>query len=301
MSKTPEALYVRISKMKKSDTAVGIVAIIVILAIAYGGYSLTSKLNSTKKELASVREELTSTTETLNQTAMEKSLISEQFESEKSRNDDLESRVADAESVLGIIVKKQNTDPELLQKYSKVYFLNENYRPEKMDKIATKWVVADHKDEYIHEKVYPFLKDMLEDAAGDDIDLRIISAFRSFEEQSILKSEYTTVYGSGANQFSADQGYSEHQLGTTIDISTVELGNNFTNIEQTPAFKWLQDNAYKYGFILSYPQDNTYYQYEPWHWRFVGKDLARYLYKNKKNFYNLDQRDIDEYIVELFD
>ena len=142
---------------------------------------------------------------------------------------------------------------------------------------------------------------MLKDASRDDIDLRIISAFRSFDEQSILKGQYTTIYGSGANTFSADQGYSEHQLGTTVDLSTSQLGNAFTSIDQTEAFKWLEDNAHKYGFILSYPQNNQYYQYEPWHWRFVGRDLARDLNRKNESFYDLDQREIDEYIVEFFD
>jgi hypothetical protein len=52
---------------------------------------------------------------------------------------------------------------------------------------------------------------------------------------------------------------------------------------------------------MSYPKGNEYYVYEPWHWRFVGKDLARYLHKRNKHFYDLEQRKIDEYIPTLFD
>ena len=108
-------------------------------------------------------------------------------------------------------------------------------------------------------------------------------------------------YGSGANSFSADQGYSEHQLGTAIDFTTLELGSDFSSFEKTDAYKWLLDNAYEYGFILSYPKDNTYYQFEPWHWRFVGKSLANTLHQENKNFYDVDQRTIDSYLISIFD
>ncbi len=52
---------------------------------------------------------------------------------------------------------------------------------------------------------------------------------------------------------------------------------------------------------MSYPKSNIYYQYEPWHWRFVGEDLAEDLHDDKKNFYELDQREIDKYLIKIFD
>ena len=69
----------------------------------------------------------------------------------------------------------------------------------------------------------------------------------------------------------------------------------------TPAYQWMTDNAHKYGFVLSYPKDNSYYVYEPWHWRFVGVKLATDLHNQGKNFYDLDQRVIDTYLVNIFD
>jgi zinc D-Ala-D-Ala carboxypeptidase len=63
----------------------------------------------------------------------------------------------------------------------------------------------------------------------------------------------------------------------------------------------MKDNAYKYGFTLSYPESNTYYTFEPWHWRFVGEDLARDLRSDKAYFYDWDQRKIDGYLVNIFD
>ncbi len=108
-------------------------------------------------------------------------------------------------------------------------------------------------------------------------------------------------YGAGANTFSADQGYSEHQLGTTVDFSSDEIGGGLTDFQNTKAFAWLEENAHRYGFTLSYPEANEYYIYEPWHWRFVGQELADDLYDDGKHFYDYDQRTIDEYLISIFD
>src|SRR3990167_1970818 len=113
---------------------------------------------------------------------------------------------------------------------------------------------------------------------------------------------YTVVYGAGtANSFSADQGYSEHQIGTTLDFITTRLSGQLTGFDKTEGYQWLLNNAHNFGFILSYPKNNTYYVYEPWHWRFVGVKLATYLYDNKLNFYDMDQREIDTYLANTFD
>lgn len=275
-----------------------------VLAVVVAGYAFFRNyqtIQSLENRVATTTTSLSETQGVLAEKEQENTLLYEQLESERSRNDDLEERVEEAEEALGIIVKRQTIDEELLQKYSKVYFLNENYQPEDLDRIKDKWVLEGRGDEYIHGGVEPFLEDLLEEAEDDDIDLRIISAFRSFDEQAELKGAFTVQYGSGANAFSADQGFSEHQLGTTVDLTTVELGDNFTAIEQTEAFEWLQDNAYKYGFVMSYPPDNAFYIYEPWHWRFVGKELARDLHRDDEFLYDLDQRDIDQYLVEMFD
>jgi zinc D-Ala-D-Ala carboxypeptidase len=149
--------------------------------------------------------------------------------------------------------------------------------------------------------VYPFLIEMLTDAKDDGINLLVVSAYRSFDKQKDLKSAYAVQYGTGANTFSADQGYSEHQLGTTIDFTTDAMGGALTGFEKTEAYAWLQKYAHKYGFTLSYPEANDYYIFEPWHWRFVGEDLARDLHNDGKYFYDLDQREISEYLISLFD
>lgn len=197
--------------------------------------------------------------------------------------------------------KYVNTDKEILKKYSKVYFLNENYSPLELSLLDSKYVYPKTKKIYLHSKVIPFLTAMLNTAYSEGINLKVISGYRSFEKQMRLKSKYTMVFGSGANKFVADQGYSEHQLGTTVDFTTEELGNNFDNFSKTKAYEWLLNNAYKFGFILSYPPGNKYYIFEPWHWRFVGIKLATKLHKEKKYFYDLDQREIDQYLITVFD
>jgi len=199
------------------------------------------------------------------------------------------------------IVKLRNLDEELLQKYSKVYFLNENYVPKTVLAIDSQYLYNPDNDEYIHGNVLPFLYALLEAAKKDSINLTVKSAFRSFYEQANIKTNYKMAFGSGANKFVADQGYSEHQLGTTVDFGTNEFNGNSSFFHKTKAYQWLLNNAYKYGFILSYPKENTYYIFEPWHWRFVGIRLAAKLHEEGKYFYELDQRAIDDYLISIFD
>jgi len=225
----------------------------------------------------------------------------EKYIEEKNRMDSFASQIGDIQGTVGILERLSQTDPELLKKYSKVYFLNENYVPETFVKIPSKYTYDPAEDYLIYAKIWLFLRDLLIATENAGIDIQIISAYRSFGTQSGLKSSYTMIYGSGANEFSADQGYSEHQLGTAVDFTTSEIGVTFLNFEKTPAYQWLLGNAYKYGFILSYPEGNQYYQFEPWHWRFVGRALAEKLHQEGKNFYDLDQREIDQYLISFFD
>ena len=195
-----------------------------------------------------------------------------------------------------------NTDEELLQKYSKVYFLNEHYVPGRLTETEKAYLYSERKPQFIHLLVWPHLKDLIDAAKRDSVTIYIKSAYRSFNDQEALKSSYTVTYGAGAaNQFSADQGYSEHQLGTTVDLITTGLGGKLAGFESTLPYLWLLNNAYKYGFILSYPNNNQYYIFEPWHWRYVGVELATFLREQNKNFYDLDQREIDKYLVNIFD
>jgi len=212
-----------------------------------------------------------------------------------------QGQISDIGTTVGTLKKLSETDKELLKKYSKVYFLNENYIPLKLTEIDKTFLFEKDKVLRIHTDVWPYLEKMLGDAKTDSMDILIASAFRSFGEQASLKSGYAFVYGAGsANQFSANQGYSEHQLGTTVDFTTEKNGANFSAFKTSETYDWLLENAYKYGFVLSYPENNTYYKFEPWHWRFVGTSLAKTLRNENQNFYDLDQRKIDSYLINIF-
>lgn len=237
----------------------------------------------------------------LSLTADELDDIESDYRKEKNKNDDFEDQIKKISGTVGVLDKLSKTDKELLQKYSKVYFLNEHYIPEKIVPIEKKYLYNEAASKSIHGKVEPYLNEMIDAALDDGIKIWVVSSYRSFNEQASLKGAYTKTYGTGANAFSADQGYSEHQLGTTLDFTTEGLGGSINGFDGTPAYEWMQKNAHKYGFTLSYPKGNAFYVYEPWHWRFVGEDLASDLKKDNAYFYDWDQRKIDEYLISIFD
>ena len=279
-----------------------VVALGVLSYFYYESYKArTEAARQYANEKASLEAGITELEQELRVSSQNNDALARELQAEKAKTGEFEETLEDLRGSVSTLEKLQYTDPELLNKYSKVYFLNENYVPTDTARIPSEYSVPEGRTHEMHARVLPYLVDLLEEAEEDGIDLRIASAYRSFGTQAALKTNYTVTYGSGANTFSADQGYSEHQLGTTVDFSTETLGTNFTSIESTEAFEWLSDNAHKYGFVLSYPKGNTYYQYEPWHWRFVGEKLARDLHRQDKNLYDLDQRTIDEYLVYLFD
>jgi D-alanyl-D-alanine carboxypeptidase len=271
------------------------------VVISYYYYKLNEYSVNLELELAGIKSNLEKTIKELHDTVVEKNKLAQQLVEEKNRMDFLSSKVAELSGAVELIEKVQRTDKELLQKYSKIYFLSENYIPNSLTKINEEFLYNPYKDQYFHTKALPYLESLMKAAAQENIDLKIVSAYRSFGEQASLKSGYKMIYGLGANKFSADQGYSEHQLGTTVDFTDSKIGSTLAGFDKTDAYQWLQKEAYKYGFILSYPEGNKYYLFEPWHWRFVGRELAEKLHNEGKYFYDLDQREINTYLVSLFD
>lgn len=211
-------------------------------------------------------------------------------------------RLSQIDSTVGTLSKLSETDPELLKKYSKVYFLNEHYVPLSLTAINPLYISEKGRIYEIHSSVAPHLEQLLAAAAADGLHLQIGSAYRSFGTQAALKTQYKVIYGAGtANAFSADQGYSEHQLGTTVDFTTLASAGALNGFENKPEYPWLRANAHKYGFVLSYPPNNAYYKFEPWHWRYVGVALATKLHNDNIYFYDMDQRIIDTYLANIFD
>ncbi len=263
--------------------------------------ALIATLAERESELAAMKTDAARLGEALEATRLSRDELAGNLAREKMKNDEFEDQINTLAGTVGKLDKLSQTDPELLQKYSKVYFLNEHYAPAKLVLLEDAYVYDESREHYILKEVAPFLENMLEKAKDDGVDLWAVSTFRSFETQNDLKGRYTVTYGSGANAFSADQGYSEHQLGTTVDLTTTGLNGGIDGFGTTDAYRWLTENAHRYGFVLSYPEDNGYYIFEPWHWRFVGRDLARDLKRDDAHFYDLDQRALDEYLISIFD
>lgn len=278
----------------------------VILVIAGIFYFQFSTINLLKKEVFSSTELLSNRIENLeialNTSTLTSQELAQRIADQQNQSSQIQENIDDISGTVGTLQKLSQTDKELLQKYSKVYFLSDNYVPMSLQDIDSKYLYDDTKTLQFHTQALVFLNRMLTRASRANVDLKIVSAYRSFGTQSTLKSSYLVSYGSGANQFSADQGYSEHQLGTAIDITIVGLISPLSvGFDGTPGFVWLEDNAYKYGFVLSYPKDNNFYVYEPWHWRFVGVELATKLHDDGIKFFDMEQREIDKYLVNIFD
>lgn len=120
-------------------------------------------------------------------------------------------------------------------------------------------------------------KRMMKSAEEDGVVIKIRSGYRSYSIQSTLYNNYVRRDGKeAADKYSAVPGYSEHQTGLAFDFTTSDtitsIGDWFTDTIQA---KWLYENAYKYGFIIRYPEgkeDITGYQYESWHYRYIGEE-----------------------------
>ena len=113
--------------------------------------------------------------------------------------------------------------------------------------------------------------------AEQNLKMWVCSGFRSYTVQKNLYNSYVRRDGAkAADRYSARPGYSEHQTGLAFDINYADY-----RFKNTAEAKWLAANAYKYGFILRYPEGKesiTGYMYEPWHYRYVGVESAKKIF-----------------------
>ena len=264
--------------------------------------SLSKNTNELSQNVAVLGKQTNGLTDTIVSTKLNIDSVTTQIGDVKTQIGGVEKSVGYIYGDVGNLQKLAQADPMLLKKYSKVYFMNENYTPKHLVNISSHYIYSETRTEQFLTESLPFLNNLLESAKTAGVSLYVKSAYRSFAEQKTLKSAYKVTYGAGtANAFSADQGYSEHQLGTTVDFISSGQSGQLSGFDKTASYTWLTNNAYQYGFILSYPKGNNYYVYEPWHWRYVGVRLATHLHENNLHFYDMDQRDIDTYLVNLFD
>jgi hypothetical protein len=113
----------------------------------------------------------------------------------KQQVGNFQQEVGEISGTVGTLEKLSKTDPELLQKYSKVFFLNEHYAPPRVVEIPDVYEYSEDKFSKIHERVWPYLQLMLDSAKRDNIEIYVFSAFRPFSEQQALKKQYTVIYG----------------------------------------------------------------------------------------------------------
>lgn len=171
--------------------------------------------------------------------------------------------------------EKTNINDNYLMLVNKYYYLTEDYTPSDLITLTAKYntgvnskmrkVAADH------------FMEMSDAATLDNITIKNASGYRSYNYQEKLYNNYVERDGKkAADTYSARPGFSEHQTGLTSDINQID--NSFEN---TDAFRWLQKHAHEYGFILRFPKDKedvTGYQYEPWHYRYVGIKAAKQIH-----------------------
>lgn len=170
-------------------------------------------------------------------------------------------------------IKQSENQNDLLVLVNKFYTLDENYEPSNLVNITSGYGYGK-----VDKTLLENFKKMADDAKVLGLNIYIASGYRSYSYQKALYNQYVNRDGQEkADTYSARAGHSEHQTGLAIDLNSIS--DSFGN---TNEFKWLKDNAYRYGFILRYPKEYTNltgYVYEPWHYRYVGTEVAEYIYK----------------------
>ena len=169
-----------------------------------------------------------------------------------------------------------NYNQMLVNKYN---YLKEEFESKEIVDVKNWYCYGENK---ANKEAYDNFIDMFNAAKENNLKIVITSGYRSYQEQKETYDEYVNRYGARkADALAARPGYSEHETGLALDITTG--GATKDTFDTTEEFKWLQENSYKYGFILRYPKDKekiTGFDYEPWHYRYLGKDLAEKVFKS---------------------
>ena len=171
-----------------------------------------------------------------------------------------------------VIVKDYNVNV-LVNKYNQ---LDSSFEP----KDITELTKCSGKGESLSLDAKLAYDELCEASLKDGMSLGVTSSYRSYESQQKIYNSYLKSNGQEyVDKYVALPGYSEHQTGLALDVKSL----NASPFKITNEYKWMINNAYKYGFILRYPEekaDITGYNAEAWHFRYVGKEAADYIYKN---------------------
>lgn len=170
--------------------------------------------------------------------------------------------------------KEADTTKGNLILVNKFNYLNEDYEIEDLTDMSLMYAFSGKK---IKSEVYDAFKSMANAAKADGLTIVANSAYRTYSYQKNTYNNIKNTKGKNyADNYAARPGFSEHQTGLAIDIST--LDSTMENFEQSNEFKWLEEHASEYGFILRYPKEKEYltgYNYESWHYRYVGEKVAK--------------------------
>ena len=180
-----------------------------------------------------------------------------------------------------------NEDLSMLMNVNKFYALSETYTPENLKNIGLTYAYDEEGENKLIDYAYDKFLELWQAANDQGFYLMVTSSYRDYESQKEIYDYRVSNWGERkADETAARPGHSEHQTGLVIDMTskTEPLADSFTDSE---AYKWLKENAYKYGFIERYPEGKTYltgYNPESWHWRYVGEEAAKLIHDEDITF-----------------
>ena len=182
-----------------------------------------------------------------------------------------------------------NTQEDLgmLMNVNKFYTLSETYVPENLRNIELSYAYGEEGENKLIDYAYDKFLELWQAANEQGFYLMVTSSYRDYQGQKEIYDYRLSTQGERkADETAARPGHSEHQTGLVIDMTskTEPLADSFSNSE---AYKWLKENAYKYGFIERYPEGKTYltgYSPESWHWRYVGEEAAKLIHDEDITF-----------------
>lgn len=196
----------------------------------------------------------------------------------------------DVVAIVNVRANKEWYDPKTVREtdlnkgnlilVNKFNYLKNDYEPSDITSLDLSYSYDNNR---VSKETSDAYLEMAKAAKKDNISLMANSSFRTYDRQEAVYKEFYYSKGvSYADKYAARAGYSEHQTGLAIDIFT--SGRSTTSdFDTSDAFKWLQTNAHKYGFILRYPKDKEYltgYNYESWHYRYLGVETATKVYES---------------------
>ncbi len=177
-------------------------------------------------------------------------------------------------------IKRIENPEDILVLVNKNNKLDSTYIPKDLEKISIHYA---HEEKYLRKEAKEAFEKMSEEATKQGYHVVAVSTYRNYEYQANLYKNYVEKKGTEyADSCSARKGHSEHQTGLAVDVE----GENkdYDLFENTKEFDWMNKNAHLYGFILRYPQNKTNitgFKFEPWHYRYVGKEIAKKIYEKK--------------------